>query len=346
MLIRPKFQTISSVSQLEQMKELKRNIVIYSKNTLDNSKCDIVIFNNSIQVGSIHGIQSKHEILYSVNCYFGEVESPLCISPSTGELTVNTEAIVRIKGYTYTTKLIDNFDVMYETFNSFDECFNGEACTYRNKNSEIENPTIPDPRFYNIDQQFVMTGGCTNAFCVTEGDYAKNLLLDIIMREGGGAGYRLGDLIDEYTTIRDMTVSVSDPFNLVSKYGEEFQYFMTTALATITNEAMLCFLDEYHVFIDHDLGCNATHLKRKFQVMEKKYENTELRQFFFNLTTLLEDMQNDEFRIRYTLIYKDFKTNVSVVPLDKDPYRGQVSFDDREVVDYIEDAYNSWTHPR
>lgn len=340
MLIRPEFKQISRLSQLPNIKETRRNIVIYTKNSLDTSKCEIAIFNNSIQFGNIGGIQSKHEILYAVNCYYGEVEMPLCVSSSTKELTINKEAIVRIKGFGYINKLIDNFSLISETKNFFDDEFHGDRVTYRNGTDEMESPLPPDPRFYNLDQQLVMTGGCTNPFYVNEGDMAQNLLIDIVMREGGGIGYRLGDLIDEFTVVRTMDVKISDPYNVMETNGKEFRFFTTDTLSTISNYGMLCFLDEYHVFVDYKLGYNATNLKRKFNQMNKSDERTEVCEFFHNLQQVWENMKEENFKIRYTLVYKDFKANVSIMPIDKDPYKGNVAFNDPEIVDYIEDYYN------
>lgn len=343
MLIIPKLEKkISSVSQFDNIKEVKRNIMIYTSDPLNQSKQSIAIINNCIQYGSIGAIQSDSETLYSVNCYYGTVDSPMFINPVSKKIDINPEAVCLISDNGYVYKMIDesSFIPDIQTVNWFSGEFNSDYAMFKNAKYIDFREILPsDPRYYNLDQQIKMTD-CTHPFYADDLDLGPcESEFHFLMRSGQGIPFRLGDLIDSYTTIRALDLSIDDPYRIISD-DIKMKMFINGVLTRIVNYGMLMLAKEFTVILDKQLGYNALNMRRSFNNIERKYEQADIKKFYYNLKIEYENLMDSPYNIRITIKFDEFKTYLQILPTDNSINEINGHFSRNKLEQYIEDTYN------
>ena len=339
MLIVPKQKIIRSVDDIPELKEVKRNILVYTDNPLNIGKQQFALINNSIQMGSIGAIQSKSEILYTINCYYGTVDDPTFINPVTKQIEINQDAQVRIENNGYIYKLIDTSGLVPDvhTVNWFMGEFHGDYAFYKNSKDINYNTLMPsDPRFYNQDQQLKMVDTFHPFFALGYDDAP----MDDTARYGGGLKYRLGDLIDDHTTFKSIFLKVDDPYKVLD-FDKDLKIFVNSMLVNIVNSGMLILAKEFKVIIDKMMGYNALDIHRSFNYMEKKYEQVDVKNFYHNIKTEFEKLRDSKWNVRVTIVYDEFKTYLQVLPNDTSLFKPRETKFTRNLIEsYMEENYN------
>lgn len=337
MLIIPNKKIISHVSQLEELKELKRNIIIYDIQSLDSDikLNNFALINNSVQIGSIGVLQTKTETLYSINCYYGTIDNPFIINPTTGKIDININSGVRISDNGYVYKLIDTSGLRPEvhTVNWFTGEFFDDYITYKNSSPINHYPILPsDPRYYNLDHQIKMTDS-DDAFYLKDDHPTESIIA------GEGIPFNLSDLIDDYTTIKAIRLKIDDPYKLAEK-NSELQYRVLYIMSTILNYGILTMAKTFNLIMDTKYGFNVTNLKRSFNVMEKEYERDQVREFYHIIDYEFSSLKEDGFNVRIQLVFNEFKTYLQILPAEIKSVIGEQSFSRNDVEKYIEYNYN------
>ena len=313
MLIIPK-QRSSDINDIQEYKELDRRIIIYNTTIgLEASKNNsFSLMNVSIQNGNVGGLQANTELLYTVNMYYGTIDNPIFYNTDNFQPSVNMEAMVRIHDYGFSHKMIDTFKDTVETCNHIIWMNTGKTVLFKNRSSEHdENKVVPpDPRFYNLDHQILATNDSGGFYT----DSGLEIGLDRFAREYGGVGYRLRELIDKHTHIYVSKVYIDDPYKMLRKNSEMLNY-INDSLCSIQNTALLAMVKTFTIIIDKELGFNIKDVKRLFNKMERKYEQFEIANFFESVKKAYDDLIEYGYNIRFTIIYKDSQTNISILPL-------------------------------
>ncbi|MGL4950075.1 MAG: hypothetical protein ACRC5M_06805 [Anaeroplasmataceae bacterium] len=338
MLILSNRKDYSDINNIEKINEVKREIIIYTNNiSLDSKKSKIAIFNYCVQNGSIGGVQSQKELLYSINMYFGDIiDEALFVEPS-GKLAINKSALIRINDYGYVYKMVDRFKDYECTVNMYDGVFNGEYALFSNKSTDGSRIIGPsDPRFYNLDHQIVATDDDSVYFTT----YGDSVCFDEIARNGGGVGYRICDLLDPKTSIRVSNLKIDDPYKTIDD-DESLLDFINIAICKIEHHSLYTLASSYTVIIDKELGFNIKDMKRSFKVMDKSDEKLQIASFFEIVKEIYEDLKDSIHNIRLTVIYKESQTNVSILPIFKDKEIMNTNIPDLQIKRYVEETYNS-----
>lgn len=313
MLIIPK-QRSADINDIQEYKELDRRIIIYSTSIgLEAAKDNkFSLMNISIQNGNVGGLQANSELLYTVNMYYGTIDTPLFYNPDNFQPSVNMEALVRIHDYGFAHKMIDKFKDTAETCNHIIWMNTGKTVLFKNRSSEHdENKIVPsDPRFYNLDHQIL----ATDEDCGFYTESGLEMGFDTFAREYGGVGYRLRELVDNHTHIYVSKIHIDDPYKTLRKNNELLNY-INDAICSIQNTALLALIKEYTIIIDKQLGFNIKDVKRLFNEMERQYERFEIANFFESTKKAYDELIERDFNIRLTIVYKDSQTNISILPL-------------------------------
>ncbi len=314
MLIIPN-QRSNDINDFQEYKELDRRIIIYNTSVgLESAKNNMFsLMNISVQTGNVGGLQSNSEMLYTVNMYYGVIDDPLFYNPEMNfQPSLNMDALVRIHDYGFSHKMIDKFKDTSETCNHIIWLNSGKTVKYKNRSSKHdENKVIPpDPRFYNLDHQILATGDD----CAFYTDSGVEIGFDSFAKEYGGVGYRLRELLDKHTHVYVSKIHIDDPYKLLRNNNTLLDY-INTSICSIQNTALLAMTKSYTIIIDKELGFNIKDVKRLFNVMDKKYEQFEIANFFESVKKAYDELMENEFNIRFTIIYKDSQTNISILPL-------------------------------
>ena len=318
MLIVPQYRG-SDIDNINEYKELDRRIIIYETTFENNSKnnkpvSNFSLMNVSIQNGNVGGFQSRSELLYTVNMYYGHIDNPLIYSMNNIlKPTINLEACVRIHDYGFAHKMINKFSDTEDTTNHLLWMTTGKTVLFKDKSHEHdENRVITcDPRFYNLDHQIIVTDD-------DQGFYTNSGLeigLDSYAKNYGGVGYILRELVDKHTHIYVSKIHIDDPYKLIKENYNLLNYVNDT-VCKIQNFGLLALAKSYTVILDKELGFNIKDLSRLFELMDKRNERFEVMNFMETVKTCYETLQEMELNIRLTIIYKDSQTNISVLPIE------------------------------
>ena len=340
MLLIPKVERISSVNQIKNIKEVERNIMVYTTDPLLQNKQKFALINNSVQFGSIGAVQSKSEILYTVNCYYGDVWSPVFPNPTTGSLDINPEAQVMITNYGYIYRHIDESGLVPDihTTNWFSSEFNQDFCEFKDSSAMGFRQIMPsDPRFYSLDQQIKMTDSYNWFFVDDYPDFGPS----DGNRTMRGVEYSLGSLIDNNTTFRAIQIQLDDPYKLLST-NLKLESFINGILTRIINYGMLMLAKEFKVIIDRTNGFKPYDIKRSFKLMEKRFEQMDIKKFYTCVQNEYKNLCESPWNIRITIVFDEFKTYLQILPNDKSNISLNSNFTRDQIESYIEDCYNSY----
>ena len=97
--------------------------------------------------------------------------------------------------------------------------------------------------------------------------------------------------------------------------NSEMLNYINDSLCSIQNTALLAMVKTFTIIIDKELGFNIKDVKRLFNKMERKYEQFEIANFFESVKKAYDDLMEYGYNIRFTIIYKDSQTNISILPL-------------------------------
>lgn len=313
MLLIPKFKN-SNISEMNEFSELDRRIIIYSStvNLDPNIRYAFSLMNVSVQNGSVGALQSRNELLYTVNMYYGTIKFPFIYRPDMSP-EINMEAEVRIKDFGFAHKIINRFSDSCETTNHIFWMTNGRGARYTEQDAEDDNNLIvpSDPRFYNLDHQILVTEDDGGFYTESGLEIGRDMLSD----ENLGIGYRLRELIDQHHThIYVSKISISDPYKMI-RNNVELTDFINHIICDIQNIGLLTLAKSYTIILDKELGYNILNLKRLFRKMDKQNEVYELAHFFDTVKHAHDELLEYGFDIRITIVFNNSQTNVSILPL-------------------------------
>ena len=66
------------------------------------------------------------------------------------------------------------------------------------------------------------------------------------------------------------------------------------------------------------IGFNIIEVKRLFNEIERKYEQFEIANFFESVKKAYDELMEYGYNIRFTIVYKDSQTNISILPLQNE----------------------------
>lgn len=313
MLIIPK-QRSSDINNITEFSELDRRIIIYSSSiNLDpNEKYSFSLMNISVQNGSVGALQSRSELLYTVNSYYGNIVFPFVYRPDLSR-EINFDADVRIKDYGFAHKMVNTFKDSENTNNHLMWMKGGNILRFSGVDSDSDQDCLApsDPRFYNLDHQIIVTDDDAGFYTECGMELGHH-----IPSPEEGVLYKLRELIDNHTHIYVSKIHIEDPYKLI-RNNDELMNFVNDILCQIQNVALLTLAKSYTIILDKELGYNILNLKRLFKNMDKKNEIFEISNFFETVKESYEKLMDSNFNIRLTIIYNDSQTNVSILPIIK-----------------------------
>ena len=312
MLLIPKLKS-SDINDMTEYSELDRRIIIYSStvNLDPNIRYSFSLMNVSVQNGSVGALQSRNDLLYTMNMYYGTIQFPFIYRPDMSP-EINMEAEVRIKDFGFAHKIVNRFTDTCDTTNHIFWMTNGHCAKFTEQDSEDDNNLIvpSDPRFYNLDHQILVTEDDGGFYTESGLEIGRDMLAD----DNYGIGYRLRELIDKHTHIYVSKISISDPYKMI-RSDPSLTDFINEILCNIQCIGLLTLAKSYNIILDKELGYNILNLKRVFKKMDKQNEIYEIAHFYDTIKNEYEKLLDSNYNIRITIVFNNSQTNVSIIPL-------------------------------